>query len=59
MNILRIANYVGFTSVSRDHWDYQQTVHQYLHAKLRVFTKNATENAVVMINKEVNKFLPE
>ena len=49
MKTLKRANYVGFTSVSRDHWDYQQRVQQYPHAKLKVFTKNATENAVVMI----------
>ena len=34
-------------------------MHQYLHAKLKVFTKNATENTVVMMNKEVNKILPK
>ena len=37
----------------------QQTVHQYLHAKLNVFTKNATENTVVMTNKEANQFQPK
>ena len=34
-------------------------MHQYLHAKLKVFIKNATENTVVVINKEVKTFLPK
>ena len=50
---------IGFTYVSRDHWDYQQTMHQYLHANLKVFTQSATENTVVMINKEPNSLLPK
>ena len=33
-------------------------MHQYLHAKLKVLIKNATENTA-MINKEVNRFLPK
>ena len=50
---------IGFTLVSTDYWDYQQTMHQYLHAKLNVFTQSATENTVVMINKEPNSLLPK
>ena len=34
-------------------------MHQYLFAKLKVFTENATDNAVVMINKELNSLLPK
>ena len=50
---------IGFTYVSRDHWDYQQTMHQYLHAKLKVLSQSATEKTVVMINKEPNTLLPK
>ena len=32
-------------------------MHQYLFAKAKVFTKNATDNAVVMINKELDSLL--
>ena len=54
------SNCIGFTPVSRDHWNHQETIHQCLHAKLKlkVFAKNATENTVVMIN-EVNSLLPK
>ena len=34
-------------------------MHQYLFAKLKVFTKNATDNSVVMTNKELNSLLPK
>ena len=34
-------------------------MHQYLFATFKVFTKNATDNAVVMINKELNSLLPK
>ena len=40
-------------------WDYQQTMHQYLHAKLKVFAHGVTENTVVMINKEPHILLPK
>ena len=43
------ANCIGVTSFSRDHLEYQQTMHQFFNAKLKVFTKNATDNTVVVI----------
>ena len=48
---------IGLTYVSRDHWDYQQNMHQYLHAKLKVLIQSATEKTVEMINKEPNNLL--
>ena len=34
-------------------------MHQDLFAKLKVFTTKATDNTVVMINKELNSLLPK
>ena len=50
---------IDFTYVSTDHWDYQQTMHEYLRAQLNVFTQSATENTVVMVKKDSNSLLPK
>ena len=34
-------------------------MHQYLHAKLRVFRTNATENTVVILTKRANSLLAQ
>lgn len=45
----------GFTSFSQDHLDYHLTMKHYLDTKLRLFSEHLQENALAVLNSEIDE----
>ena len=46
----------AFTNLTRDHLDYHQTMENYLHAKMRLFSDYIVENGTAVLNADIPEY---